>query len=136
MLQHTFTPSASGLGIGVLGAIVGGLAAKEASEAAARSRNHGHSKGRDENHKLGLISTIVGAAVGGLGANALEKRIEMSKEKMKDEQEAREKRWHRDGGSGRGDRDPLGPGRGRSLDDDDDYDSEGDYVYRNRRTRS
>ncbi|KAK3293505.1 uncharacterized protein B0H64DRAFT_376407 [Chaetomium fimeti] len=35
LLSNTFTPSTSGLGVGVLGAIVGGLAAREASEAVA-----------------------------------------------------------------------------------------------------
>ncbi|KAH6848274.1 hypothetical protein B0I37DRAFT_406041 [Chaetomium sp. MPI-CAGE-AT-0009] len=51
LLASTFTPSTSGLGVGVLGAIVGGLAAREASEAIAgkdrdrdarASSHHGH----------------------------------------------------------------------------------------------
>lgn len=42
------------------------------------------------------MSTIVGAAVGGLGANALEKRIEKSRSKTKDEQGRWEKKWGRE----------------------------------------
>ncbi|KAK1772730.1 hypothetical protein QBC33DRAFT_510563 [Phialemonium atrogriseum] len=96
-LQHTFTPSDSGLGAGVLGAIVGGLAAREASSAAASSggRNHrsgggsGSSHGHGQRESAALLSTIVGAAVGGLGANALEKRLEAGRERTRTEQE----RW-------------------------------------------
>lgn len=81
--------------MGVLGAIVGGLAAREASEAAAKKGHHGSGK----ETKGQLISTIVGAAVGGLGANAIEKRLEMSRKKTNKEQEAWEKKWGKDSGS-------------------------------------
>ncbi len=137
VLHHTFSQSTSGLGVGVLGAIVGGLSAREASLAA--SRRGGPSKGGEESNKAALISTIVGAAVGGLGANALEKRIESSRKKNKEEQDAWEKKWGKDGGRGdREDRDRDDRGRGdahrtrdrgrrsgsadRYSSDDDDYD--------------
>ncbi|KAF2965053.1 hypothetical protein GQX73_g8512 [Xylaria multiplex] len=72
-VDNTFTDSAAGLGVGVLGALVGGLAAREAVELTSnREKQH---KGRDdEEHKRNqLIGTVVGAAVGALGANAQEK---------------------------------------------------------------
>lgn len=114
VLHHTFSQSTSGLGVGVLGAIVGGLSAREASLAA--SRRTGHAKGGSESDKAALLSTIVGAAVGGLGANALEKRIESSRKKGKDEQEAWERKWGKDGN--RGDRDRGDRDRDRDRDRD------------------
>ncbi|KAK0639417.1 hypothetical protein B0T16DRAFT_243631 [Cercophora newfieldiana] len=119
VLEHSFSSSTSGLGVGVLGAIVGGLAAREASEAAGKKGGHHH----DKNNKGALISTIVGAAVGGLGANAIEKRLEMSRQKTKGEQEAWERKWGEGPQAGRkrdGDRDrerelrDVEEGRGRS----------------------
>ena len=74
-LGATFTSSSSGLGVGVLGAIVGGLAAREVSDVATRRREAGRQGGSD---KARLVSTLVGAAVGGLGANALERKFEDS----------------------------------------------------------
>ena len=120
VLHHTFSQSTSGLGVGVLGAIVGGLSAREASLAA--SRRGGHHRGGDESNKAALLSTIVGAAVGGLGANALEKRIESSRKKNKDEQDAWERKWGRA-------RDllpePLSRGGDRDRDRDRDRDHRG-----------
>ncbi|KAK4186105.1 hypothetical protein QBC35DRAFT_464979 [Podospora australis] len=81
-LENTFTPSTSGLGVGVLGAIVGGLAASEIEHRAHKKHGHkgegGHRHGDDKGVRL--LSTIVGAAVGGLGANALEKKLERKRE--------------------------------------------------------
>ncbi|KAK0747449.1 hypothetical protein B0T21DRAFT_406075 [Apiosordaria backusii] len=85
-LQETFTPSTSGLGVGVLGAIVGGLAAREAVEhlppskggrrsSKSRSGSHSHSK----HDKIAVLGTVLGAAIGGLGANAIERHIERRK---------------------------------------------------------
>ncbi|EAQ84035.1 predicted protein [Chaetomium globosum CBS 148.51] len=54
LLSSTFTPSTSGLGVGVLGAIVGGLAAREASEAVAAGREeHAHSHSHSNHHGHG-----------------------------------------------------------------------------------
>lgn len=59
-LKDTFSQSNSGLGVGVLGAIVGGIAAREASEATLRARGKSHSGDHD---KSTLVSTLIGAAV-------------------------------------------------------------------------
>ncbi|KAK3371187.1 hypothetical protein B0T24DRAFT_595029 [Lasiosphaeria ovina] len=90
VLEHTFSQSTSGLGVGVLGAIVGGLAAREVSE---RGHRNGGSGSKDSSKGVALISTIVGAAVGGLGANAIEKRLERSHSKTNREQDAWERKW-------------------------------------------
>ncbi|EJT72021.1 hypothetical protein GGTG_11269 [Gaeumannomyces tritici R3-111a-1] len=95
-VKNSFTSSNSGLGIGILGAIVGGLAARHASDSAPKHRHsssgghhhHGSSSGSSERERdqRMLMSTLVGAAVGGLGANALERRLEINRER---EDEAR-----------------------------------------------
>jgi len=77
-LRDSFTDSSAGLGASVLGAIVGGLAAREASDVAAR-RRHGSHPPAGGSDKVRLVSTLVGAAVGGLGANALGRKLEDSK---------------------------------------------------------
>ncbi|KAK3946449.1 hypothetical protein QBC46DRAFT_5908 [Diplogelasinospora grovesii] len=100
--KDNFSQSTSGLGVGVVGAILGGLAAREASEVAAR-RSGGHGSSEKEK-RAELISTLVGAAVGGLGANAIEKRIEMSRRKTKDKQERWEDKWGKDRRDGARDR--------------------------------
>ncbi|KAK0705403.1 hypothetical protein B0H67DRAFT_675159 [Lasiosphaeris hirsuta] len=84
VLENTFSQSTSGLGVGVLGAIVGGLAAREASERG--SHGHGHGGHHRKEGKGVLISTIVGAAVVGLGANAIEKRVERRRREKREEE--------------------------------------------------
>lgn len=142
LYSSTFSPSTTALGVGVLGAIVGGLAAREATEHARKSSSHngkksshhdGHSssssKGRknqkeeeERERKAALISTIVGAAVGGLGANVIEKKLEEKKKAGEEEKRAKER-----GGGYRELRD-----RDRDLDDDDD----GYGIRDRRRSRS
>ncbi|KAK4228304.1 hypothetical protein QBC38DRAFT_158636 [Podospora fimiseda] len=104
-LEKTFTPSTSGLGVGVLGAIVGGLVAGEVGHRVQKKHNstkHGDdhyeydeygngSKKKDDKGAV-LISTIVGAAVGGLGANAVERRLERGKGREEELRELRGKR--------------------------------------------
>ncbi|KAK4242134.1 hypothetical protein C8A03DRAFT_29719 [Achaetomium macrosporum] len=86
LLASTFTPSTSGLGAGVLGAIVGGLAAAEVSEHHHhRHHHHHHHSDSRERERHRLLSTVVGAAVGGLGANAIEKRLEAGSKERKGE---------------------------------------------------
>lgn len=93
VIENTFSSSNSGLGVGVLGAIVGGLIAREASEATThRTRGRGH-HGSD---KAPLVSAFVGAAVGGLAANALEKRIEVARVKTAEDEDAWKRKWGRD----------------------------------------
>ncbi|KAI2467664.1 hypothetical protein F4781DRAFT_401246 [Annulohypoxylon bovei var. microspora] len=87
-VDNTFSDTTAGLSIGVLGALVGGLAAREAVDATTKRNSH-HD---DTDHKRNqLIGTVVGAAVGALGANAVEKRLEVHREKEKIKQE----RWER-----------------------------------------
>lgn len=97
LIKGAFSNSTSGLGVGVLGAIVGGLVAREASGSATQGKGHGHGRRsyHDQERKR-LLSTVLGAAVGGLGANAIEKRIETNRDKLVDKEEAWEKKWHRD----------------------------------------
>lgn len=77
-LQKVFTNSDKGLGIGMLGAVAGGLLAQEAG--LRRGKNSSKS-GKGSKGGLGgkigdpIVLTLLGAAIGGLGANALEKRF-------------------------------------------------------------
>ncbi|KAI8963006.1 hypothetical protein F5Y11DRAFT_320537 [Daldinia sp. FL1419] len=84
-VDNNFSNSTAGLGIGVLGALVGGLAAREAVDATSKSNGHHHET--PEQKRKQLIGTVVGAAVGALGANAVEKRLEVRREKDRLEQE-------------------------------------------------
>ncbi|WYZ37409.1 hypothetical protein EsH8_II_000915 [Colletotrichum jinshuiense] len=145
-VDNTFTQSSSGIGVGLLGAVVGGLAAREVSEATFRSRNRKemengtyHPRSPRETEKTRVISTVVGALVGGLGANALERRFEAARERDREQQLAWEKKWGRernlpqyDTGRDHG----LDHGRGRPRDrhrDDWVNSYPRDYVYDDRR---
>lgn len=89
---------------------MGGLAAREAGQH-HREQNRG-AKYEGEGDKGVLISTIVGAAVGGLGANAIEKRLEKSRRKRGDKgREREEKREGYGFGHGHG----VGAGRKERL---------------------
>jgi len=86
----TFTDSTTGIGVGVLGALVGGLAAREAADYRYKGNNHHDDP---EHRRNQLISTVVGAAVGALGANAMEKRIENHRARDEVKQEKWERKW-------------------------------------------
>ncbi|KAI0154476.1 hypothetical protein GGR57DRAFT_116037 [Xylariaceae sp. FL1272] len=90
-IDNAFTASTTGLGVGVLGALVGGLAAREAVDYTSR-QHKGHHADADLKRKQ-LISTVVGAAVGALGANAVEKRIEVNRVRDDIKQEKWERKW-------------------------------------------
>ncbi|KAK8107982.1 uncharacterized protein PG998_009995 [Apiospora kogelbergensis] len=99
LLKDTFTDSSTGLGVGVVGALLGGLAAHEAAEATA---NHGRHHSQDSNDETAAatqrnqaLAAIVGAAVGALGANAVEKRLELGRDRERIEQEKRDRRYPR-----------------------------------------
>ncbi|KAM7206361.1 hypothetical protein V8F33_000647 [Rhypophila sp. PSN 637] len=82
-ISSTFSDSTTGLATGVIGAVLGGLAAREASEKVLTNKG-GHGRDGHGHHHSGkeaLLSTIAGAAVGALGANVIEKRIESSRKK-------------------------------------------------------
>ncbi|KAI2617421.1 hypothetical protein GGR54DRAFT_206551 [Hypoxylon sp. NC1633] len=87
-VDNAFTDSTAGLGIGVLGALVGGLAAREAVDATNKHNGPHHDA---ERKRTQLIGTMVGAAVGALGANAVEKRLEVHRDKDRVKQE----KWDR-----------------------------------------
>ncbi|KAI1164534.1 hypothetical protein F5B18DRAFT_248300 [Nemania serpens] len=103
-VDSTFTASAVGLGVGVLGALVGGLAAREAVDLTSnrqhqRSGDH-HRRDDAEHRRNQLIGTVVGAAVGALGANAVEKRIEARRTGDDAEENKWERKWRRPSGDG------------------------------------
>ncbi|KAI1095159.1 hypothetical protein F5B19DRAFT_442105 [Rostrohypoxylon terebratum] len=92
-VDNTFSDTTAGLSIGVLGALVGGLAAREAVDATSKYNSHNDDADHSRNQ---LIGTVVGAAVGALGANAVEKRLEVHREKEKIKQEKWERKWKPD----------------------------------------
>lgn len=96
LLKGTFSNSTSGLGVGILGAIVGGLVAREASESATQDQGprRRRQSSPDQDRKK-LISTVLGAAVGGLGANAIGKRLEKTRDRIRDHQDAWEEKPQR-----------------------------------------
>ncbi|KAL2109637.1 hypothetical protein VUR80DRAFT_2168 [Thermomyces stellatus] len=85
VIKDNFTDSRSGLGVGILGAIVGGIVAHEVSHATVRGGNKsagGHlrrSEPRSNGEKASRLATLAGAVVGGLGANAMERKFEDSR---------------------------------------------------------
>jgi hypothetical protein len=153
VVKESFTPTPTGLGAGLLGAIVGGLAMREVSDAATRRHNaklddddpnyRPHSS--KQHQKAKIVSTLVGAVVGGFGANAIEKKFEGARERDRERQDAWERRWgkesdlpHYDTGNAK-DRDHgrgRDHGKGHGRRENEDY----DYVYEarpvSRRNRS
>ncbi|KAI0445687.1 hypothetical protein F4803DRAFT_506980 [Xylaria telfairii] len=97
-VDSTFTDSVTGLGVGVLGAFVGGLAAREAVDFTS-NRQHQHKEDIEQHKRNQLIGAVVGAAVGALGANAVEKRIEVRRARDEIQQEKWERKWRRPAGA-------------------------------------
>ncbi|KAI5457247.1 hypothetical protein BGZ63DRAFT_408005 [Mariannaea sp. PMI_226] len=92
VVEDNFSHSAAGIGAGLLGAVVGGLVAREAADGVARHKHK--SKGydsRDSDDKTRMVSTILGAVAGGLASNAIANRVEDSREKDR----VREREWER-----------------------------------------
>lgn len=130
-LDKAFSTSTAGLATGVIGAIVGGFAVREAAEAATRAKDKRDGRHRTKKHdaandRTALISTLVGAAVGGLSANAIGKRIEHHREK--DERGRSKSRSRSVSRSTRGSR-----SRGRHDDSDSDSDWSGSSRGRSNR---
>ncbi|ETS79150.1 hypothetical protein PFICI_09003 [Pestalotiopsis fici W106-1] len=141
-IENTFTDSTTGLGVGVLGALVGGLAAHEATDhGSGGARRPSEAQKRNQ-----LVSTVLGAAVGALGANAVEKRLEIGRARTEEKQERWEQKWgrgrgddhyHRGGGGGGGgggdwDDRRRGSSRGRQREIDPDarsWNNVEDWVY-------
>ncbi|KAJ6440835.1 AAA family ATPase [Purpureocillium lavendulum] len=133
IVHDNFSHSAAGIGAGILGAVVGGIVANKASEAAFKHRHKAGGRARRHSDEAAprMVSTILGAVAGGLGANAIANRVEDSRDKGRHRQIAWEGRYgpeedlpHYDSGRP-GDLDHRN-GRGRLYrGEDDDY----DYVY-------
>jgi uncharacterized protein YcfJ len=144
-VQDNFSNSTAGIGAGLIGAIAGGFAARQVSDRVSDRRRASGPPGRrrrqsdaDKDERIRLASTILGAAIGGLGANALTNRFEDSRAEGRAQQQAWESRYgpeedlphydtgrieDRDHRNGRGIK-----GRDDYYSDDDDY----DYVYDDR----
>jgi hypothetical protein len=74
-LDDHFDTSARGLGVGIAGAVIGGLA------------------GRQFGHKHKERDVLLGAVIGGLGANLAENKWHEWREEKKDRLEDKEERW-------------------------------------------
>jgi len=150
VVEDNFTRSTVGIGASLLGAVAGGWAARQAGEKLAqrrrenqspRSRHRRRSDADKDDEKIRLASTLIGAAIGGLGANALTNRFEDSRDRTRERQDAWEDRWgsqerlpHYDTGR-REDMDHRN-GRGlprRESSEFDDYDDDYDSKRRSRR---
>lgn len=97
-IDDSFTRSTTGIGASILGAVAGGLAARQAGEVLARrsrEKEGGHRRRSDaeKDDRIRLASTIIGAAIGGLGANAIANRYEDSRERGRSHQDPWEDRW-------------------------------------------
>jgi hypothetical protein len=75
-LKKVFSDSGRGLGAGAIGAVAGGFLAQEAA-----MRNK---KGKGKGMSDPIVLTLLGAVVGGLGANALEKGYDKKEKRDRD----------------------------------------------------
>lgn len=105
VIKDNFTDSRSGVGVSVLGALVGGIVAHEVSHATVRSGdkmgaagNSRRSEPARDSEKASKLATLAGAVVGGLGANAMEKRFEDSKRRDRLSRDDWVRKWGEDGG--------------------------------------
>ncbi|KAI9155317.1 hypothetical protein HJFPF1_07899 [Paramyrothecium foliicola] len=142
-VQDNFTNSTAGIGAALLGAAVGGLVARQASDAVSRRRSQKDPRRRrsrdyddDDGNTTRVVSTILGVVAGGLGANALTNRFEDSRDRDRAHQHAWERRHGREEDLPHydtGKPDDLDHRNGRGLRRDDDDDDDYDYVYDDRR---
>ena len=149
VVQDNFSYTPAAIGAGLLGAVIGGLVANKASEAALKHRHKtggGGGRGRrysDETTPR-MVSTILGAVAGGLGANAVANKVEDSRDRGRNRELSWEGRHGREEDlphydSGRsGDLDHRN-GRGQLYLDDGDYryddDRRSSHSRRDRRDR-
>ncbi|KAK5988708.1 hypothetical protein PT974_10196 [Cladobotryum mycophilum] len=132
IVEDNFTTSTTGIGAGIIGAVVGGFVANRAS-GALQDR---HSKGGHKRHDSDdanvprIASTILGAVAGGLGANALANHIEDTHDRTRD-RHTWERRYSRE------EIDYRRSSRGRVYDrDEEEYDFVYDDDRKHRRRRS
>ncbi|SPO05787.1 uncharacterized protein DNG_08474 [Cephalotrichum gorgonifer] len=150
VIKDTFTDSRSGVGVGILGAIVGGIVAHEVSHATARARNRKAAAEDDDDdddktrrsepgkdsRKTRRLATLAGAVIGGLGANAIGKRFEESRERDNQKRDEWVRRWGEEGGFWQNEwGPPLDHARRRSWGKESDR-YEVDYEDRKSRRRS
>ncbi|KAM3500509.1 hypothetical protein MY10362_006337 [Beauveria mimosiformis] len=85
-MEDNFSNSSAGIGAGILGAVVGGLVANKATDAAYnRGGKSGHHHHHNDDHAVPkAVSTILGAVAGGLGANAFAHHVEGEREKRRE----------------------------------------------------
>ncbi|KAH7134835.1 hypothetical protein B0J13DRAFT_528941 [Dactylonectria estremocensis] len=142
-VEDNFSNSATGIGAGLLGAVVGGLVAREASEAASRKKHKSKGYGgADDDDRTRMVSTILGAVAGGLASNAIANRVEDSRDRDRARQYEWERRYGREEDLPRYDAGRADPGRSRDTrrdralpppEDDDDDLVYGDQRYDDRR---
>lgn len=122
IIQNNFSQTRAGIGAGIIGAVVGGLVAKQASEAAFRHRQK--QSGRPRRHSSEamprMASAVLGAVAGALGANAITHRLEDARARNKNQQLAWERQYEREEGLPHYD-----TGRARGL----DYRNGKGYIY-------
>ncbi|EQL03661.1 hypothetical protein OCS_00617 [Ophiocordyceps sinensis CO18] len=80
IVQDSFSQTSTGIGYGLLGAVVGGFVANRASEAALKQRRRTSSHGGQSADEARLF-TVLGAVAGGLGANAVARKVEDDRER-------------------------------------------------------
>ncbi|TWU75605.1 hypothetical protein ED733_006763 [Metarhizium rileyi] len=87
-IQSNFSRTRAGVGAGIVGAVVGGLVAKQASEATFRHKQKQDSRARRHSSEATsrLASVVIGAVAGALGANAVTHRLEDARERSKNQQ--------------------------------------------------
>jgi hypothetical protein len=97
IIQNNFSQTRAGIGAGIVGAVVGGLIAKQASETAFRRRDKqkGHARRHSSDAAPRIASTVFGAVVGALGANAITHKLEDARERNKANQLAWESQYDR-----------------------------------------
>ncbi|MBE3043596.1 hypothetical protein IMZ48_13700, partial [Candidatus Bathyarchaeota archaeon] len=133
LVKNTFTDSRSGLGVGILGALVGGIVAHGVSSATVRARHKGSSGPAGDPERATRLAAVAGAVAGGLGANAMEKRYEESRRRDRLGRDEWVRRWGEDGGFWQSEWDqPLDYPRGRSRRRGTD---EYEVVYEERKPR-
>ena len=135
LIQDNFTHTSAGIGAGLLGAVVGGLVAREASNAANRHRSSkGGYQRSNSDETTRMVSTVLGAVAGGIGANVLAHKVEEGRHRKREKGQEFDQRRDRSpdppayesGRHSRHSRHSRTPDGGGG--DDDDY----DYVYDDR----
>lgn len=92
-IDDNFTNSSTGIGAGILGAVVGGFVANKASDAAFKGKGNQRRHSGDNHEMVRGVSTLLGAVAGGLGANAFANHIEGEREKRREREHGHRGRY-------------------------------------------